>query len=282
MPPISPASIWPPNRSPFSVMPMEAMSTIGNCPLASLPMSITMPSTLPENSRPSIPLMLVTVADKVSWKSAGSAWISRQVMPTSVMWMGSHSGHLKLPPSAEPILRKTPNPGLVTKVPSPRKAKLRPSPPRSNEPIVTSAPTAPKLTSSSLSAAPVSIIKSVAVSVRKEPSVMRRVSALNCSPLTLPSSNSRPTRRASVSGIPEARGGSEIRSVMLAEMGLPGKNLAPPEAIKIVPSKSMAVPKVISKSVTPMRISSSSRILPIFMAGPELGSVSEAPVMSQP
>jgi hypothetical protein len=116
-----------------------------------------------------MPWMPVTDADRVRTKSVGSFWMSAQVMPISVILIGSQVGHLKLSPVAAPTLMKTPKPGLVTKVPSPRKAKLRPSPPSTSEPIVTSAPTERKLTISSLAAADVLISRSVAVSVRTGP-----------------------------------------------------------------------------------------------------------------
>ena len=175
---------------------------IGNFPCESKPISITTPSIDPENSSPSMPWILLTVADSINWKSPGSFWISFQIIPISVMRTGIQSGHLKPLPSAESRVRNTPKPALATKVPSPRKAKFRPSPPIFSEPIVTSAPTAPKLTISSSSAASVFIIRSVAVSVRNEPSVIRNVSTSNFKPLTLPFSNSRDTRTASVSGMP--------------------------------------------------------------------------------
>ena len=52
MPPIRVASISPPKRSPLTVTPREAMSTMGNLPSSSRPMSILMPSTAPANSSP--------------------------------------------------------------------------------------------------------------------------------------------------------------------------------------------------------------------------------------
>ena len=116
---------------------------------------MTTPSMAPEKLSPCIPWMPVTAAERMSLKSPGSAWMSSQIMPISVIRTGSHLGHMKLSPDAPPIVRKTPKPGLVMKVPSPRKAKLRPSPPSSNDPTLTSAPMAPKLMSSSSSAASV-------------------------------------------------------------------------------------------------------------------------------
>src|SRR5207244_10817479 len=62
-------------------------------------------------------------------------------------------------------------------LPLPRKAKLRPSPPITRPPIFTSAPTAPKLTSSSFAAAEVSRSRSRAVNVRKD----RKSTRLNSS-----------------------------------------------------------------------------------------------------
>jgi len=54
-----------------------------------------------------MPCRPVTAADSVSWKSAGSFWMSAQVMPISVILIGSQLGHLKLAPSAAPMLRNT-------------------------------------------------------------------------------------------------------------------------------------------------------------------------------
>ena len=67
---------------------------------------------------------------------------------------------------------------------------------------MTLAPTEPKLTIGSFASAPVSIVKSVAVSVRNEPSVIVSVSALNLNDLNVPSESNvnvarrrRPCRR---------------------------------------------------------------------------------------
>ncbi len=269
MPPISPASSCPPNRSPLTETPIAAMSSTGNLPSRSRPISMTMPSTAPENSRPSPPCRPVTAADSTSWKLPGS--VRRlspcQMTPISVIRMGSQLGHLKLAPSAEPMLRKTPKPALVTKVPSPVNAKLRASPPSLRDPTVTSAPTDWKLTISSSSAAPVLMNSRSAVSVRKEPSVIFSVSASKMKASTAPSVKLSDARTASVSGIFGAMFGSAVvRSLMVAETGRPGRNFAPPEAMNIVPlncvSLSSPPPKMTSKSLTPMRRSSNSRMFP--------------------
>ena len=78
--------------------------------------------------------------------------MSRHWMPIELILIGSQVGHLNASPSAPPTLRKTPKPGLALKEPSPRKAKLRASPPITSEPIFTSAPTEAKETSSSVGA----------------------------------------------------------------------------------------------------------------------------------
>ena len=103
---------------------------------------------VPENLSPGAEGMLSTLMDSTSTKSPGSLLKSGHSIPSALILTGSHEGHLKLAPVAEPMLMKMPNPGLATKLPSPRMAKLRPSPPSRSEPIRTSAPTAPKLTSS--------------------------------------------------------------------------------------------------------------------------------------
>jgi len=57
------------------------------------------------------------------------------------------------------------------------------------------------------------------------------------------------------------------RSLISAEKALPGKNRAPPEAMKMLPLNSNLWPKGTPKFSTPMRMSSNSRILPSLMAG---------------
>jgi hypothetical protein len=232
MPPISVALSSPPNMLPSTETPIAAMSTIGNSPSSSLPMSILMPSIEPENFRPGTPVISLTVADSVSVKLVGSAWMSGHWIPTSLIWIGSHLGHLNVSPSAAPMLRNTPKPGFVLKSPLPRNAKLRASPPITMSPIRTSAPTETNETSSSLPLAPVSSLKSTAVIVSSEPSVIRSVSAWNWNALTLPFSNSSVARTASVSiGLGRTSVGSAVRrSVIEPEIGLPGRNFTPPEA----------------------------------------------------
>ena len=251
---------------------MAAMSTIGNSPRSSLPTSILTPSIEPENSTPAMPWMPVTLADSVSTKLAGSAWMSGHSMPMAVMRTGSQLGHLKLSPLAPPTERNTPKPGRVWNEPSPRKAKFRASPAMTTLPTFTSAPTDWKLTSGSSSAAPVSMLKPRAVSVRNEPSVIRIVSASKRNAETLPSSNSSVARIASVSGRPGRSVGSEpTRSLIVAEIGRPGRNRTPPVAKKMLPSKSTAWPKVTPKFWTPILRSSNSRIEPNLMPAPAPG-----------
>ena len=141
MPPTRPALILPPNRSPSIVTAIDAMSVIGNSPSSSLPTSMRMPSTAPVNVSPGTAGMPAMLADRMIAKSAGSAWMSRHVMPISLMRIGSQLGHLNESPVAPPTLKKTPKPVLVSNEPSPMKAKLRASPPITRLPIFTSAPT---------------------------------------------------------------------------------------------------------------------------------------------
>ena len=67
-------------------------------------------------------------------------------------------------------------------------------------------------------------------------------------------------------------GGVVVFAAGFAETGLPGRNLAPPEAMKMVPSncvlESSPPPKVTLKSLTPIRRSSNSRIDPILIGWP--------------
>ncbi len=154
------------------------------------------------------------------------------------MWIGRKLGHLNESPLSEPTLRKTPKPGRVTKLPSPLKPKLRASPPIERPPALICAPAEPKATISWSSAAPVSSVKSTAVIVRNEPSLIFSVSALNLKALTLPSAaNSSVARTASVSGCSGRMSvGSEVvRSVIEPEIVRPGRNVTPPEATKIEP-----------------------------------------------
>ena len=228
-------------------------------------MSIWMPSIDPENSTPGTPGRLVIEALSVRMKSVGSAWMSRHWMPISLMRIGRKLGHLNASPVAEPTPIATPKPGLVTKVPSPRKAKLRPSPDSTSEPIFTSAPTATKLSSSSLSAAPVFRIRSVEVSVRNGPTWMRRVSTSNSKLVTRPFTKRRPRRMPSSFSTPP--GSAVVRSVKVALIGLPGNSAPPREATKISPLNAEVCPKVTEKFSTPTRRSSNSstppkRILP--------------------
>ena len=119
MPPISAASSWPPNMLPCTWTPIEVMPTIGNSPCRSFPTSIWIPWIEPENSRPSIPLIPVTLAESVSVKFVGSVWMCGQVMPIASILIGSQLGHMKLSPPAEPTLRKTPKLSAVWNEPSP-------------------------------------------------------------------------------------------------------------------------------------------------------------------
>src|SRR5204863_3450066 len=131
----------------------------------------------PENSSPPTPLRRGTLAESVSWKLAGSAWMFGHSIPTALMWIGSQSGHLKLEPSAPPTERKTPKPGRVWNEPSPLNWKLRPSPEIVTLPIETVTPTDWKLTIASFGPALVSSWKPDAVSVRNDPSLIDSVSA---------------------------------------------------------------------------------------------------------
>ena len=263
MPPINAPFISPPKAFARMLTPMEAISIMGNSPLKSFPRSIFTPSMVPENSAPAMPSMELTLAESVRIKSRGSSLISRHSIPISLILMGSQLGHPTLPPVADSTPKYTPNPCLALKLPSPRKAKLRPSPLSLRDPTFSSAPRERKLTTSSLSPAPVSILISTPLMARKEPSSTRNVSASNLKESTFPSVKLSVARNASV-----LLGSSPVsRSVILALTGISLKKAAPPEAMNISPSKSMASPKITSKLETPNLISSNSRILPSLMAG---------------
>ena len=94
---------------------------------------------------------------------------------------------------------------------------------------------------------------------------MTRVSTWNWNESTRPFEKVSCSRMASSFGVPSGFTSSAVcRSVMVAEIGRPGKNLAPPEATKIEPLKTtgLSASKFTSKLLTPMRMSSNSRKLP--------------------
>ena len=127
-----------------------------------------------------MPCSPVTLADSTSVKSSGAAVMFGHSIPISSSRIGSQLGHLNDAPSAAPTLRKTPKPGRVLNSPRPLNAKLRASPPMIRPPARTSAPTETNETRSfSVPIAPVSSMKSTAVIVSTEPSVIFIVSALN-------------------------------------------------------------------------------------------------------
>ena len=184
IPPISAASISPPNILPLTPTPIAPISTIGNWPAISRPRSIFISSTVPEKLSPDTPFIPVTVADKVKTKSSGSASISAHSIPILDIFIGSQLGQTKLSAVAPPKIRKTPNPGKALKEPSPRNAKLRPSPPITTDPKATVADTDPTWSISSLSAAPVSRIMSTPLSVTNLLNFTSIVSTLNLNALT--------------------------------------------------------------------------------------------------
>ncbi len=145
--------------------------------------------------------------------------------------IGSHLGHPRLSPVADPTLKNTPKPFLVTNVPSPRNAKCRASPPMVKDPMVTSAPTETNATNSSSAPAPVSSLKPTDFIVTKDPNFNTRVSTSNMNVSTRPSEKVSSRRMASSFCVPsKLRSSAVCRSVIVADMGRPGKNLAPPEA----------------------------------------------------
>ena len=73
-----------------------------------------MPWIEPENSRPAMPLMPVTLAERTSTKSSGWFWMSAHSMPIESIRTGRKEGHLKLSPVAPPTDRKTPKPRVAS------------------------------------------------------------------------------------------------------------------------------------------------------------------------
>ncbi len=233
MPPTRPASNSPPNILPLTWTAIESMAMIGNLPWANRAGAILTPWIDPLNSSPDMPLIPVTVADSVRTKSSGAFWMSTHWMPSASMRTGRNDGHWNESPVADPTERNTPKPCSASKVPSPRIAKLRPSPPMTSAPMVTFAPIEPNCTiRSEVPAAPVSRRKSRAVSVTKVPRRTSRVSMLIWKAWTLPAAKVTAIRNASVSAVPSGRRSSAVsRSEIVAPKAPLGKSLAPPEAM---------------------------------------------------
>ena len=176
IPPISAASSSPPKSSPLTSIPNDAMPMTGNSPFSSLWTSIWIPSIEPENVRPPIPWIPVTLADRVRTKLPGSEVGSPfgHWMPISLMWTGSQDGQAKLSPVAPPTERKMPKPGRALNEPLPRNSKLRASPPMSRPATASSALIEVKLTSGSVGPAPVLILRFSALRTRKAPNLTPR------------------------------------------------------------------------------------------------------------
>ena len=225
-------------------------------------------STEPSEGMPSID------TDSVSRKSVGSVSKFGHSMPRALIRIGSHDGHWKLAPVAEPTERNTPKPGRVSNVPSPRMAKFLASPPSSRLPILTVAATCRNSTIASVAPAPVFRRNPTARTSMKSLILSSSVSTSNTKPVTRPSSKSSCRRSASVSGCPSSRRSSAVRrSVIVAEIGRPGKSLAPPEAMAMEPSKLIAAPTVKLKFSTMKRMSSNSRMLPNVIFACAVGDV---------
>ena len=169
IPPMRAADTSPPKSLPSTLTPIEAISMMGNFPSSKRPGSILTPSIAPLNVSPFTPLISVTLTERVMTKSSGRFSMSSHCKPIALMRIGRKEGHLKVSPEAAPMLRITANPGFALNFPLPRKAKFRASPPISIPPIFKRAPSDANDTISSLSAAPVFNMKSVAVRVRMPP-----------------------------------------------------------------------------------------------------------------
>ena len=184
------------------------MPIIGFLPSSKRPTSIRIPLIVPSNFRPGLPCNPVTVAESVRTNFSGAFWISAHWTPISVMRIGNQAGHLNDAPVADPTPMNTPNPRLVTNVPSPKNANCRASPINVIDPTVSSAPIAAKLISSSSLAALVSRFRSTPVKTRFGPSVILNVSMRQINPSTAPLLNVSPRRIASVCGLPARSPGS--------------------------------------------------------------------------
>ena len=83
---------------------------IGNSPCASSEGWIRTPSIEPENCRPEIPLMPVTLAESTRTKSSGWFCTSAHSTPMESIRTGMKAGHLNDAPVALPTERKIPKP----------------------------------------------------------------------------------------------------------------------------------------------------------------------------
>ena len=175
----------------------------------------------------------MTLADSTRVKSPGWFSMSSHCTPISSMRTGMNDGIWNESPVAEPTEMKTPKPGRVWKVPSPRKAKFLAWPPSDSAPMRTEADTEMKETMTSVvPAAPVSSRKPTALSVTNVDSLISSVSTLSWKASTLPSVNVRAIRNASVSCVPSGLRSSVVtRSMSEAVKALPGKSRAPPVAM---------------------------------------------------
>ena len=231
MPPISCASISPPNIVPLTATPSASIEMIGNLPCGSSDGWILMPSIEPENVSPPMPLIPVTLAERVRTKSSGWLSMSAHSIPIASIRTPRNDGIPKPSPVAEPTPRKTPKPGLVLNVPSPSEREVARLAAQLEAPILTFAPTDWNETSPRSRPAPVLRKKSRAVSVTKLESLISSVSTLNLNASTSPPAKTSSSRIASSFGEPSGLLSSAVwRSVIVAEIVLPGKNFAPPEA----------------------------------------------------
>ena len=167
-------------------------------------------------------------------------------------------------PVAEPTPRKTPKPLFALNVPSPRNAKLRASPEISTGPIFTFAPTDWNETSSCVALAPVSSLKSRAVSVTNVESLTSSVSTWNWNESTLPFANVSWRRIASSFVVPSA-----LRSSAVVAVGDRDRERAAREELRAARrdvDRAVEVDRpcrtVTEKFWTPIRMSSNSRTLP--------------------
>ena len=97
------------------------------------------------------------------------------------------------------------------------------------------------------------------------------VSTLNWKADTWPLTNWSVARAASGGSVPAGEGGA--LELMVAVIEWPGKSTAPPVAMKMLPLKLTACPKVTEKSSTPIRMSLNWRMLPSLIGAPGVVSV---------
>ncbi len=191
-----------------------------------------MPRIEPETTRPGISLSSVTLAESVRTKSSGCCSMFSHWIPICVDADARSGGMPKLSPVAEPTLRKTPKPVFVVERPVAEEREVpRLAGDLDRADLHLRADGLRTTTSSCVASAPVSSLKSRAVSVTNVESLTSSVSTLNWKESTLPLLE----RQLEADGLVVRRAvglrsSAVLRSVIVTEKVPPGKSFAPPDA----------------------------------------------------